>query len=82
MSSSEDIAPLDVIFSKYFNDEEINYLLPLLVKWAGSDLKVISWFQEQPIPSFGNKTGLAMCKSNQSKYFIEYVQAIEFGAFA
>ncbi len=82
MSSNEPNTPLDVLLANYFSDDEISYLLPLLVKWAGSEEEVISWFQEQPIPAFGNRTGLDMCKSNQSKCFIEYVQTIEFGAFA
>jgi len=82
MSSSEAITPLNVLFSHYFNEEEIIYLLPLLVKWAGSEEEVISWFKEQRIPAFGNKTGVDMCKSSQSNCFIEYVQSIELGGFA
>ena len=82
MSSSEAIVQLDIIFAKYFNKEEINYLCPLLVKWSGSHQEAIRWFQEQPIPAFGNKTGLDMCKRNQAKSLIEYVQAMELGGFA
>lgn len=82
MNSSEAISPLDAVFAKYFNKEEINYLSPLLIKWAGSEEEVISWFQKQAIPAFGNRTGIDMCNSNQSKCLIEYVQSIEFGAFA
>jgi len=82
MSSSEAIDPLDIVFSKYFNQEEIGYLSPLLVEWAGSQQEAKKWFQEKPIPAFGNKTGLNMCKTNQAKCFIEYLQAIELGGFA
>ena len=82
MSSSEAITPLDIMFAKYFNQEEIGYLSPLLVEWAGSKQEANRWFQEEPIPAFGNKTGLELCKTNQAKSFIEYVQAMELGGFA
>ena len=82
MSSSGAIIPLHILFSKYFNEEDVSYLLPLLVKWAGSEEDVISWFKEQPIPALGDKTGLDMCKTSQAKCFIDYVQAMELGGFA
>ena len=82
MSSSEAISPIDIMLAKYFNQEEIEYLSPLLVDWSGSQQEANRWFQEEPIAAFGNKTGLDMCKTNQANSFIEYVQAMELGGFA
>ncbi|MBB1321086.1 hypothetical protein ACRN9C_02485 [Shewanella frigidimarina] len=66
----------------FFTIEEQAYLFPVLLSWAEEPDKVIFWFNNKPIPAFGNITALSVCEGGHAKAFIEYIKGTELGGNA
>lgn len=73
---------LEQAIGQYFSENEKKYIYPLLLNWSGNADNIMSWFENVPIPAFGNKTAKSLCESGQAKQVIEYLEAIESGGFA
>ncbi|RTR36721.1 DUF2384 domain-containing protein [Shewanella canadensis] len=73
---------LEKAIGQYFSENEKKYIYPLLLNWSGNADNIISWFENEPIPAFGNKTAKSLCGSGQAEQVIEYLKAIESGGFA
>jgi hypothetical protein len=63
----------------YFTIDEQEYLFPILLSRAGDSSKAIFWFNNEPIPAFGNITALSVCASGDGKQFIDYIKSIQLG---
>ncbi len=73
---------LEQAIGQYFSENEMKCIYPLLLDWSGNADNIIGWFENEPIPAFGNKTAKSLCESGQAKQVIEYLKAIESGGFA
>jgi len=73
---------LEICCGEFLHSDEKAYLFPLLVDWAGSDVDAAHWFQSKEIPALGGRTGLEVCRSNNSAGFVCYIQHIEREGFA
>lgn len=73
---------LEKCSGKFLHSDEKAYIFPLLVDWAGSDVEAAHWFQSEEITALGGKTGLEVCRSNNSADFVRYIQHIEREGFA
>jgi hypothetical protein len=73
---------LTKLCGKYLTDDEKSYLFPLLVQWAGSDEKAITWFLDEKILACGDKTAFELCKSKQTELLLRFVHHIELGGFS
>jgi hypothetical protein len=73
---------LQMCMGSFLNENEKDYLFPMLVSWMGSDQLAAAWFYSEKIPAFGGKTGIEICEIGQSKNIIHYIKHLEIGGFA
>jgi len=73
---------LEMYCGELLNKDEKAYLYPLLVNWSGSDADAAHWLKSEKISALGGKTGLEVCRSNNSAGFVHYIKHIELGGFA
>jgi len=67
---------------EYLTADEVAYLCPLLLQWAGSDEKAIAWFLNEKISTCEEKTAYELCKSKQTDLLIQFIRHIELGGFS
>lgn len=67
---------------EYLTADEKSYLLPTLLRWAGSDEKATAWFLNEKIPACGNKTAFELCKNKNTGQLIQNIRHIELGGFS
>lgn len=84
MTTTQDPASqqLKILLECYFTIDEQDYLIPVLLLWAGNSSQAVTWFNQEPIPAFGDVTALAVCARGDGKQVIDYIKSIQVGGYA
>jgi uncharacterized protein (DUF2384 family) len=63
-------------------DETTLRILAIAEEMAGNRQRAITWFEQQPIPSWGGKTAYELVQEGKADNVIDYLEAVKSGVYA